>query len=173
MNTQLVGFLIVPAVIAILLWILVHQSRSEQKTIKIARGLVENPAQDNGGEIVFRKPRVLGYTLIVFFVAMCCMAAYSLIHSGDSLHTTAARQKGFLAGFLVLIASSPLIRGIRDLRYTVRVSPDEVIISDRTTRSVPLRDIKDVQVKGSLCLIRMHLDLCALRVEGHRKAAES
>jgi hypothetical protein len=93
--------------------------------------------------------------LILFFVAMCWLAAYSLIHNWDSLHTTAGRQKGFLAGFLVLIASSPLIRGIRDLRYTARISPDELIISDRTTRSVPLRDITDVRVKGSFCQIRL------------------
>jgi hypothetical protein len=55
----------------------------------------------------------------------------------------------------VLLAVSPLLRGIRDLRYTARISPDELKLSERTIKSVALRNIKDVRVKGSFCLIRM------------------
>jgi hypothetical protein len=169
MNTRLIRFLIVSAVIASLLWILVHQLRSEQKTIDTARRLIQDPAQDNGAEIVFRKPRVLGYMLIVFFVAMCCLAAYSVIHNWGTSHTTADRLKGLFAGFLVLIALNPLIRGVRDLRYTIRISPDELIVSDRTTRSVPLRDVKEVLVKGSFCQIRLVTGVEDLRVASDLK----
>lgn len=155
MNVRLLGFLIVPVIIAVLLWILVHQSRSAQKTMDTARRLIENPAHDSGGDIDFRKPLATGYILILFFVAMCCLAAYSLIHNWGSLRTAAGLLKGVFAVFLVLVALSPLVRGIKDSSYAVRVSPGELIISDRTTTSVPLRDIKDVRVRGSFCQIRL------------------
>jgi len=169
MNTQLIGFLIVPAAIAILLWILVHQSRSEQKTIDTARRLTQNPVQDNRMEIVFRKPRALGGMLILSFVVICCLATYSLIHNWGSMHTTLDRLKGFFAGVLVLIAVDPLIRGIRDLRYRVRVSTDELVISDRTTKSVPLRDIRDVRVTGAFCQIRLMTGQEDLKVSSNLK----
>jgi hypothetical protein len=78
--TQLVGLLIVPVAFAVVLWVIMHQSRTEQKAIESAQRLIKIPAHDNGAEIVFRKPRALGYMLILSFVAMCCLAAYSLIH---------------------------------------------------------------------------------------------
>ena len=96
-------------------------------------------------EIVLRKPRVLGCMLTVSFVVICCLATYSLAHNWGAMHTTLDRLKGFFAGVLVLIAVDPLISGIRDLRFRVRVSTEELVISDRTTKSVPLRDIREVQ----------------------------
>jgi hypothetical protein len=154
-NAQLLGFLVVPVIIVVLLWILMHQSRSAQKTMDTAQRLIENPAHDSGGEIVFHKPRATGYTLILFFVAMCCLAAYGLIYNWRSLQTAAGLQKGSFAVFLVLVALSPLIRGIKDSSYAVRISPDELIIPNRTTTRVPLLDIKDVRVRGSFCQIRL------------------
>jgi hypothetical protein len=79
------------------------------------------PAHDSGGEIVFRKPRMLGWW---------------------SLHTPAGRLKGLLSGFLVLIALSPLFRGINELRYTVRISPDVLTIADRAAKRVAAQPLR-------------------------------
>ena len=63
------------------------------------------------------------------------------------------------AGIGVLLAIRPLVMGIRSLRYSVRVSNDELTISDLTTKSVPLRDIGEVTIgvsrASSFCQIRL------------------
>jgi hypothetical protein len=80
------------------------------------------------------------------------MAAYSVIHSPGLLRVVGA-------GMAVLLAISPLVIGIRSLRYCVRVSNDELTISDFTTKSVPLRVIGEVFIgvsrASSFCQIRL------------------
>ena len=47
--------------------------------------------------------------------------------------------------------------GIRSLRYSVRVSMDELVVSDSTTRVVPMQNISGVKVvpPGGFCRIRL------------------
>lgn len=71
---------------------------------------------------------------------MLGMAAYSMIHNRGLLRIGGA-------GIVVLLAIGPLVMGIRSLRYSVRVSNDELTLSDLTTKSVPLRAIGDVTMR--------------------------
>ncbi len=132
---------------------MVLSAREAEKVRAKAQEMIANPVRlPPGGERVFRRPRLFGYMLILLFIGILGMAAYSVIHSPGLLRIVSA-------GIVVLLAISPLVMGIRSLRYSVRVSNDELTISDLTTKSVPLRDIGEVTIgvsrASSFCQIRL------------------
>ncbi|HEY2533966.1 MAG TPA: hypothetical protein VGJ20_39600, partial [Xanthobacteraceae bacterium] len=91
---------------------------------------------------MFRKPKAAGLMLVLLFVTVAALAAYSMAHTGCLVHI-----EGIKAGVIVLMAVWPLIMGIRSLRYNVRVSNDTLTISNATTKSVRLQDIRKVQIE--------------------------
>ena len=144
MNQQVLALLAV--VTATVLGAIMYLARREQSTIESAQRLIANPERHMppGGDVVFRKPRLSGLMLILLFLWILGLAVYSVVHSRGLLHI-----EGIRAGIVVLIGLYPLAMGIRSLRYKVRVSNDELTISDLTSRSVPLRDISDVNMGTS------------------------
>jgi hypothetical protein len=150
---DLTAILAIVLIVGGVMSITVLSVRDAEKVRAKAQELIANPVRlPPGGERVFRKPKLFGYMLILFFIGILGMAAYSVIHS-----TGLVRVVG--AGVVVLLAISPLVMGIRSLRYSVRVSNDELTISDLTTKSVPLRDIGEVTIgvsrASSFCQIRL------------------
>jgi hypothetical protein len=154
MNKQIIALL--AAVIAAVLGAIIYLAKNEQSTVEAAQKLIANPPQlPPNGEMVFRKPKSAGYMLILLFVSILVMAAYGVIRSGGLF-----RIEGIRAGVIVLVAVSPLVMGIRSLRYTVRVSTDALVISDATTKYVRLRDISEVNIEpgyrgGRFCRIAL------------------
>jgi hypothetical protein len=139
------GPLIVLAILAAIVGSMMFLSQRDQLSVQRAQALIANPPKmPDRGEIVFRKPKAAGYMLILLFIFILCLATYSVVHSPGLLHI-----EGIRAGIVVLIGLYPLAMGIRSLRYEVRVSNDELTMSDLTTRSVPLRDISDVNMGTS------------------------
>ena len=133
------------AAIAIVIGATMFLSQRDQVTVQRAQELIANPPQlPASGDLVFHKPELSGYMLILLFISIFGMATYSVIHSRGLLHI-----EGLRAGIVVLITLYPLAMGIRSLRYTVRVSPDELTIFDLAIRRVPLRDISDVNMGTS------------------------
>jgi hypothetical protein len=117
-------------------------ARRDQLTVQRAQELIANPPKlPASGEMIFRKPKLAGYMLILLFVFVAGMATYSVIHGRGLLDIERLR-----AGIIVLIALYPLAMGIRSLRYKVRVSNDELIISDLATKRAPLKDISEVKI---------------------------
>jgi hypothetical protein len=150
---DLTAILAIALIVGGVMSIVVLSVRDAEKVRAKAQELIANPVRlPPGGERVFRKPKLFGYMLILFFIGILGMATYSVIHS-----TGLARGVG--AGVVVLLAISPLVMGIRSLRYSVRVSNDELTISDLTTKSVPLREIGEVTIgvsrASSFCQIRL------------------
>jgi hypothetical protein len=127
--------------------------RQHRKAERSQEELIAKPPQlPRNGELVFRKPKLFGYALIFLFVSFCAMAVYSVIHNGRVLNIA-----GLRAGTVVLIGLYPLAIGMRSLRYAVRVSTDELLISDFTTKVVPLRNISAVKIipPSGFCQIRL------------------
>jgi hypothetical protein len=87
------------------------------------------------GEMVFRKPRLSGYLYFLLFFGVFCMALYGLIYNWTSLHTAARPLTGFSVGIGMFLSLIPLGLAVRQLRYTVRISDDELTITDLTTRT--------------------------------------
>jgi len=150
---DLTAILTIVLIVGGVMSIMVLSAREAEKVRAKAQEMIANPVRlPPGGERVFRRPRLFGYMLILLFIGILGMAAYSVIHSPGLLRIVSA-------GIVVLLAISPLVMGIRSLRYSVRVSNDELTISDLTTKSVPLRDIGEVTIgvsrASSFCQIRL------------------
>jgi hypothetical protein len=150
---ELTAILAIVLIVGGVISIMVLSARDAEKVRAKAQELIANPVRlPPGGEREFRKPKLFGYMLILFFIGILCMAAYSVIHSPGLLRVVGA-------GMVVLLAIGALVMGIRSLRYCVRVSNDELTISDFTTRSVPLRVIGEVSIgvsrASSFCQIRL------------------
>jgi hypothetical protein len=150
---DLTAILAIVLIVGGVMSIVVLSVRDAEKVRAKAQELIANPVRlPPGGERVFRKPKLFGYMLILFFIGILGMATYSVIHSTGLV-------RGLGAGVVVLLAISPLVMGVRSLRYSVRVSNNELTISDLTTKSVPLRDIGEVTIgvsrASSFCQIRL------------------
>jgi hypothetical protein len=150
---DLIAILTIVLIVGGVISIMLLSAREAEKVRAKAQELLASPVRlPPGAERVFRKPKLFGYMLILLFIFILGMAAYSVSHSRSLL-----RIEG--AGIVVLLAISPLVMGIRSLRYSVRVSNDELTISDLTTKSVPLRDIGEVTIgvsrASSFCQIRL------------------
>jgi hypothetical protein len=150
---DLIAILAIVLIVGGVVSITLLSAREAEKVRAKAQELIANPVRlPPGGERVFRKPKLSGYMLILLFICILGMAAYSVIRSQGLL-----RIEG--AGIVVLLAIAPLVMGIRSLRYSVRVSNVELTISDLTTKSVPLRDIGEVTIgvsrASSFCQIRL------------------
>lgn len=149
----LVPLLLLAAIVAGIAVMVRDAQRQHHKAQRLQEELIANPPQlPPNGEMVFRKPKLFGYMLIFLFVGICAMAVYGVIHSGGVLNIT-----GLRAATVILIGLYPLAMGIRSLRYAVRVSTDELILSDSTTKVVPLRNIGAVMIipPGGICRIRL------------------
>jgi hypothetical protein len=150
---DLTAILAIVLIVGGVISIMALSAREAEKVRAKAQELIANPVLlPPGGERVFRKPKLFGYMLILLFIFILGMAAYSVIHSPGLLRIVST-------GVVVLVAVSPLVMGIRSLRYSVRVSNDELTISDLTTKRVSLRDIGEVTIgvsrASSFCRIRL------------------
>lgn len=150
---DLTAILTIVLIVGGVMSIMVLGARDAEKVRAQAQGLIANPVRlPPGGERVFRKPKLFGFMLILLFIGILGMAAYSVSHSPGVLRIVSA-------GIVVLLAISPLVMGIRSLRYSVRVSNNELTISDFSTKTVPLRDIGEVTIgvsrASSFCQIRL------------------
>jgi hypothetical protein len=163
MNVQLLGLLAVVTPVVAVLGSLMYLAQRDKSARDSAQKLIANAGHHKtdsagSGEVLFRKARLPGYLLLLLFLCVFGIAAYSLIYNWGSLHTAARPLTGFSASMGILISLLPLAMAIRELRYTVRVSEDELVISDLTTKSVPLQDISEVTIGvsklSSFCQIR-------------------
>jgi len=172
MNTQLIGFLIVPAIIAVLLGGIMYLVKSEQRTIDSAQKLIADPGHLPSGQVVFRKPRLTGYLLSLVSFLVLFAVLTSLIYGSGSLHF-AVRPLGLSTGLAILISLVPIIMVVKEFRYTIRVTDDELVISDFTTKRIALRNISDVKVgawrASSFCQIRLMTGEEDLRVASDLK----
>jgi hypothetical protein len=112
------------------------------------------------GEVVFRKPRLFGFLFFLLFLLILCAALDGLRFNLGSLNSAGRPFTGFSAGIGILISLVPLAMAVRQWRYTVRVSDNELAISTFTTRTVPLQDISEVTIgafkASSFCQIRLN-----------------
>ena len=150
---DLTAILTIVLIVGGVMSIMVLSARDAEKVRAKAQELIANPVRlPPGGERVFRKPKLFGFMLILLFIGILGMAAYSVSHSPGLSRIVSA-------GIVVLLAISPLVIGIRSLRYSVRVSNNELTISNFTTKTVSLRDIGEVTIgvsrASSFCQIRL------------------
>jgi hypothetical protein len=157
-NPQLIGFLIVLAIFAALLGGIMYLVKGEQRTIDSAQKLIANPEHLQSGQVTFRKHRLAGYLLSLVSLLVLFAVLTSLIYSSGSFHF-AVRPLGFSTGLVILILLVPIIMTVKEFRYTICVTDDELVISDFTTKRITLRDISDVKVgawkASSFCQIRL------------------
>jgi hypothetical protein len=116
----------------------------EEKLRASAQRLIDEAAQGKlhsapSGEVVFRKPKFPGYVFLVLFVVVFLVVRISLIYSDNAFYTAVRPMTATQVSQLVLLSLLPLSFAIRQFRYRVRVSQDELTISDLTTKTVPLR----------------------------------
>jgi hypothetical protein len=112
------------------------------------------------GDVVFRKPRLFGYLFFLLFLLILCAALYGLWFNLGSLNSAGLPFTGVSAGIVILISLIPLAMAVRQWRYTVRVSDNELAISTFTTKIVLLRDISEVTIgayrSSPYCQIRLN-----------------
>jgi hypothetical protein len=106
---DLIGILAIVFIIGGVISMMMLTAREAEKIRARAQELIANPVRLPPGEVrVFRKPKIAGYMLILFFICVLGMAAYSVIHNRGLLRIGGA-------GIVALLAISPLVMGDQEL----------------------------------------------------------
>jgi hypothetical protein len=158
------GLIVLACIMAVLIGSMMYLAQRDERVRERAEKLIAKAGHQKThsaplGEMVFRKPRLSGYLILLLFFWVFCIALYGLIYNWISLHTAARPVTGFSAGMVLLASLALLAMAVRQFRYSACVSDDELTITDLTTRSVPLRDIGEVTIgvsrASSFCQIRL------------------
>lgn len=159
------GLIVLAFIMAALLGSIMYVARRDSGVRRDAERLIAEAGRAAiraapSGEVVFRKPRLFGFVLFVLFLLFLCVALYGLRFNLGSLNGAGRPFTSFSAAVVILISLVPLVMAVRQWRYTVRLSDDELTISAFITRTVPLRDIGEVIIgafrASSFCQIRLN-----------------